>query len=186
MSVFLNSLSCSVLNLKSKFFFLITTLVPGPEKRELSQHPSAELGCPALAHVFSFRRPQLSPCCGWAVTLMTIILWWSLVWHWTDKSNASHWTVSTTCLRDVIFSVVASILMTPRTENEILWAGALLRVKLNSLRAQGSGRAQNEPGTSSHAGKWPASSAMAWVKQASTSLYVQCCLKKIHCLFCKE
>jgi len=37
-SVFSNSLPCSGLNLKSKFFLLITNLVPGPEKRELSQH----------------------------------------------------------------------------------------------------------------------------------------------------
>lgn len=154
---------------KIKYLLLITTLLPRPEKRELSQHPSAELGCPAPARIFSFRRLQLSPCSGWAVMSMSAILQRRLVWCWTDKFYVSQWTVCTTCLRYVICSLTASILMALRNKDEILWADVLPRVKLKSLRTWGSGRAWNEPGGSSRAGKWPASCALTWIKQARTS-----------------
>lgn len=162
--VFLNSFFCSSLNPKSKLFLCITTSLSGPQNRKLSQH--WELGYPAPAHVFSFRRPQLNSC---HFNVHNSLMEAHLALDRQVQCQPLDWVYH--MLESYFLLCGASILMTLTTENEILWAGVLLRVRMKTLRARGSRRAQNELWTNNRGGKWPASSAL---NKASEQTQVVC------------
>lgn len=76
--VFLSSFSCLGLDQRSKYFIASTW----SREERASTEPFCRMWLLCYSLIFSFRKPQLSPCSGQALLSIVLVLQKSLMWWW--------------------------------------------------------------------------------------------------------